>query len=331
MKILLIGGSGMISSSIARIGVERGHEMTVLNRGYHKEYVPDGCTVISGDANDPEISKKLEGMHFDVITVFVAYTPAQLAAHMDAFYPHCEQYIFISSATVYSRADQKTPIREDVTPITNVDWDYAREKIGCEKYLEMRKIMDPDLCYTILRPYVTYGDTRIPFPLAPYRRWTIAKRIIEGKPILLPNTKNTGTITHADDFATAFFGLCKNEKAYGEAFHITSTDIHPWTDVAEIIGEYFGVETKFAFRSVEDIARGFYPRHPDTYGLLKADKATSWSFDNSKLLSVVPEFSPSVSLREGLYRMLDTVVAHEDFLIDEKWDELCDAIIKGRT
>jgi len=104
-----------------------------------------------------------------------------------------------------------------------VDWSYCREKAGCEKYLEMLRDLDPDFCYTVVRPYVTYGRTRIPFPLIPARHWTIAERIQKGKPILLPALENQIiTLTHSGDFAKAFLGLCANPKAYGEAFHITS-------------------------------------------------------------------------------------------------------------
>jgi nucleoside-diphosphate-sugar epimerase len=189
--------------------------------------------------------------------------------------------------------------------------------------------MDPDFCYTVIRPYVTYGDTRITFSLAPALRWTIAQRIKDGKPILLPNVKNTCTFTHADDFAVGFFGLCKNERAYGEAFHITSDFIHPWTDVADIIADYFGTKAKFEFRSIEEIARGMYPMYQDVYEMLKADKATSWIFDNSKLRSVVPEFSPKITLEEGMRRTLDYLIKHEAFATDEQWNETCDRIIYG--
>ena len=327
MKILLIGGSGIISTSITALAIKRGEDITVLNRGRHAAYLPEGCKVITGDANDPEIGKQLEGEHYDVIADFVAYTPEQLAAHLRSFYPHCDQYIFISSATVYSRADMVTPIREDTTPVNNVDWEYCREKIGCEKYLEMRRIMDPDFCYTIVRPYVTYGDTRIPFPLIPSRHWTIPARIERGKPILLPDTRNTCTLTHSDDFAVAFLGLCKNERAYGEAFHITSCKTYPWSYVAEIIADYLGNKVKFEYRSIEDIARGMYSKYGDVYSMLKADKSTSWVFDGSKLQSVVPEFAPTISLEDGVRRTLDAIKARGQNIADEEWSAVCDRII----
>lgn len=327
MKILLIGGSGIISTCITELALQRGDDMTILNRGRHAALFAGECRTIIGDANDPEIGEKLRGLHFDVIADFVAYSTGQLAAHVKAFYPYCDQFIFISSATVYSRADQTTPIREDTTPVNNVDWDYCRGKIGCEKYLEMRRVLDPQFCYTIVRPYVTYGDTRIPFPLVPSKHWTLVNRVQNGKPLLLPDTHNFCTLTHSADFAKAFLGLCGNPKAYGEAFHITSGKTYPWARVGEIIGDYVGRKAVFAYRPIADIARELYPAYGDVYSMLKADKATSWVFDNAKLLRAVPDFTCTHSLEDGVRQTLDAFAARGATDIDAAWSDACDRII----
>lgn len=327
MKILLIGGSGIISTCITELAIKRGEDITVLNRGRHAAFLPEGAKVITGDANDPEIGEKLAGLHFDVIADFVAFSTGQLAAHIKAFYPHCDQFVFISSATVYSRADQTTPIKEDVTPVNNVDWDYCRGKIGCEKYLEMRRALDSSFCYTIVRPYVTYGGTRIPFPLIPSKHWTLVDRVKNGKPLLLPDTHNICTLTHSADFAKAFLGLCKNEKAYGEAFHITSGCTYPWARVGEIIGDYVGKKAEFAYCPIVDIAREMYPTYGDVYSMLKADKATSWVFDNSKLLSAVPDFTCDFSLEDGVRSTLEAFEKRGAYDIDADWSAACDRII----
>jgi len=327
VKILLIGGTGIISAYITKLAAKRGEDITVFNRGKHSSPLPEGCKVIIGDANDPEAGKKLSGMHFDVIADFVAFSTGQLAAHVNAFYPYCDQFVFISSATVYSRLDQTTPIREDVTPANNVDWDYCRGKIGGEKYLEMRRALDPSFCYTVIRPYVTYGDTRIPFSLIPARHWTVVDRIKKGKPLVLPDTHNICTLTHSADFAKAFLGLCGNKKAYGEAFHITSGKTYPWERVGEIIGDHVGKKAEFVYRPITAIARELYPAYGDVYSMLKADKATSWVFDNSKLHDAVPDLTFDISLEEGLCHTLAAFEKRGADVADSRWSEACDRII----
>ena len=327
MKILLIGGTGIISTCIANEATARGHEVWLLNRGNRPAFVANGARVIIGDANDPETEQKLAGLHFDVIADFIAFNTLGIAKHLDSYYKYCDQYIFISSATVYSRADQTTPIREGITPANNVDWEYCRGKIGAEKHLEFRRLIDDSFCYTIVRPYVTYGDTRIPFPFIPGKHWTIPYRIQNGKPIILPDTHNTCTLTHSEDFARAFLGLCKNEKAYCEDFHITSGCTYKWSDVADIIGDHLGKKPEFAYLPIETIARKFYPFYGDVYSQLKADKSTSWVFDNSKLLSVVPDFAPTHTLEDGIRQTLLAMQNSQTTGIDERWSGLCDELL----
>ena len=54
MKILLIGGTGTISTAVARLLAERGEDLTLLNRGNRSGDVPAGATVIVCDANDEQ-------------------------------------------------------------------------------------------------------------------------------------------------------------------------------------------------------------------------------------------------------------------------------------
>ena len=78
MKILLIGGSGIISTDITSLALQRGEDITILNRGRHSLRFPDGCKIIIGDANDPAVGEQLAGQHFDVIADFVAFSANQL-------------------------------------------------------------------------------------------------------------------------------------------------------------------------------------------------------------------------------------------------------------
>ena len=160
------------------------------------------------------------------------------------------------------------------------------------------------------------------------RHWTIPDRILNGKPIILPDTHNICTLTHSEDFARAFLGLCKNEKAYCEAFHITSGCAYRWSDVASIIGEYFGKAAEFAYVPIESIARKFHADYGDVYSQLKADKSTSWVFDNSKLLSAVPDFAPTHTLKDGIFQTLEAMQHADRTSIDARWSELCDELLK---
>lgn len=100
--------------------------------------------------------------------------------------------------------------------------------------------------------------------------------------------------------------------------------------MAELIGDYVGKAPLFEYRSIPEIGRVMNPFYPDTYSSLKADKGTSWVFDNSKLLSLVPDFKPEISLEEGIKNTLEAFKARGDTGTDERWSELCDQIIAGK-
>lgn len=329
MKLLLIGGTGIISTEISRLAIKNGVELYLLNRGRRDEFIPDGARCLIADIKDDEAVKGVIGnLQFDVVADFLAYRPEDIKRHLSLLAGRYAQYIFISSATVYSREDQITPIREGVTPITNVLWDYSRNKIACEKYLEKYDDLY-GLNYTIVRPYVTYGDTRIPFPLVSHTAWTIPDRILRGVPLLLPERgDNICTLTSSADFAEGFMALCMNERAYREAFHITSGNTYSWRRVAEIIGEYLGKNVKFETAPIRDISLGIPMEYGDTYSILKGDKATTWHFDNTKIKSIAPKFTCPTTLEKGLEKTIKFYLDHkEKCVVDDVWNKAVDNII----
>lgn len=330
MKILLIGGTGVISTDISALAVKKGMELYLINRGNRSMFAPKEAICIQADIRDAmEAKKKTEGMHFDVVVDFISFTPEQLMQSISLFRDKCSQYIFISSATVYSREDQKTPIREDSTPLTNVLWDYSRNKVACEMLLKKENDLY-GLNYTIVRPYVTYGNTRIPFALISGAQWTLVDRMLKGKPILMANDGNAVcTLTRSSDFAKGFLPLCGNPKAYCESYHITSDETFTWNDVARMIGEAIGVEPKLVYLPIPDIARGMpTTAYGDVYSLLTADKATNWYFDNSKIKQVAPEFICTTPFSQGLRETIDFYCSHPEYKkVDQLWNEQIDRLI----
>ena len=62
MKILFIGGTGVISSACTELCIEQGHELYILNRGNSNREVPNGCNIIQADIGtddyDPNSTKE---------------------------------------------------------------------------------------------------------------------------------------------------------------------------------------------------------------------------------------------------------------------------------
>jgi nucleoside-diphosphate-sugar epimerase len=80
LRVLFLGGTGVISSACSRLAVERGIELFVLNRGQttHRPLPPE-ATVLRGDARDPSsVRDALGSREFDAVVDWVAYTPGRL-------------------------------------------------------------------------------------------------------------------------------------------------------------------------------------------------------------------------------------------------------------
>ncbi len=247
MRILLLGGTGCISGDIAALAAQRSDiELYVLNRGNRPGFIPSEARLIQADISKPEeVCAKLEGMSFDVVADFLSYGVDQLDRALDIFRGRCGQFIFISSGAVYRTKSPHEIITEDGTMVGNTVWSYGRNKIICERRLQAEHDSS-GLDYTIVRPAFTYNRLRILHPVGPGHQthsWTIANRILQGKPLLMHDDGNAlCTVTHTEDFAKAFVGLCGNPGALGEAFHVTSDEFLTWNRVAELVGDALGAK-----------------------------------------------------------------------------------------
>ena len=74
MKVLFIGGTGVISSACSRVAVEAGIQLFHLRRGKTGRQVPLGIKVLAGDIRDPASARAALGnQKFDVVADFIAF------------------------------------------------------------------------------------------------------------------------------------------------------------------------------------------------------------------------------------------------------------------
>ena len=324
MKVLLIGGTGILSTDIVKQSLKKGYEVYILNRGNRNNDIDSRVKVIIGDIRNVEqIREKIKREHFDVVIDFLSFNKEQLRNTLSLFENKCDQFIFISSATVYRKTEKGERITEK-TELINEDWEYAQGKIECEEFLK-ENYKGKGQCYTIVRPYVTYSERRIPFAIIPSKHWTLANRILLGKPILLWNGgKAICTLTQTKDFAIGIVGLFKNEKAYQEDFHITTDHTLTWKEALEDIGKALGKEPIIADVPSEFIAKYL----PECKGVLYGDKGLDRIFDNRKIKSVVPEFNASTKFEDGIKETINYYKENTAMQgIDYQWDAKIDGII----
>ena len=102
MRALIIGGSGTISSYIVKRLVDKKWDVWVLNRGKHRERLPEGVNLIECDIhNEEEAEKKLGSLSFDTVCEFTAFTLPDVERDYRLFRNRTKQYMFTSSASAY--------------------------------------------------------------------------------------------------------------------------------------------------------------------------------------------------------------------------------------
>ena len=327
MRILFIGGTGNISLECTRVVLEKGHELFHINRGSHPERVPDGVTTLQSDIRDLHQTKKaLKGLRFDSVVNWIAFLPEHIDQDIDLFSGATDQYVFISSASVYQKPPPQRIITES-TPLANPYWQYSRDKIACEQRLR-RAHAKSGFPVTIVRPSHTYGHTWIPTSLGS-RDFTVPQRMLSGKEIIVHGDgQSIWTLTHSRDFARGFVGILGNTLAVGEAFHITSDEALTWDNIHRIIAQELGVQARIVHIPSDFIARF----SPEKGGSLLGDKAYSTVFDNGKIKRLVPDFSASIPFRTGIRESLDWYQAHPDAkVVDSNTDALIERLLAEWT
>jgi len=300
MKILFIGGTGIISTSCTREALAQGHELFHLNRGNHPELVPRDVTTLKADIRDSrQVEKAVAGHRFDCIVNWVAFEPDHVRQDMELLGPLTSHYIFISSASVYLKPPPHWIVTEE-TPVGNPYWSYAQSKIACEALL-LESHSNNGFPATIIRPSHTYDDGWIPTPIGS-RDFTVAQRLLDGRAVISPGDgQSLWTLTHSDDFAGGFTGLLGNPDTGGEIFHITSDEARTWDAFYGIIGEALSVKAEIV-HIPSTVVNEISP--PLGQGLM-GDKAYSMVFDNSKIKRIVPDFHTSILFSEGIRRSLE--------------------------
>ena len=324
LSVLILGGTGTISTEVVRRAVAVGHRVTVLNRGQSgavgRPSLPPEVRLLTADVRDTTAVRAAIGdQDFDVVVDFLGFVPDHVRGDIELFSGRTGQYVFISSASAYQTPPARLPVTES-TPLRNPFWRYSRDKIACEDLL-VATYRETGFPMTIVRPSHTYDATSVPIDGG----WTVVDRMRRGLPVVVPGDGTSlWTLTHSRDFAVAFVGLFGDPRTLGQAFHITADDALTWNRIFTDIARAAGVEPELVHVPSDVIAR----HDPDLGAGLLGDKAHSMVFDNSLVRTIVPGWHASTPFTQGARE----IVAWHDADprrrgIDERLNALFDRLV----
>lgn len=260
MKTLIIGGTGLISTSISRQLIESGADVTLYNRGKSEARIPEGANVINGDRRDYAAfeAQMQEAGSFDTVIDMVGFSPDDAHSVIRAFKGRIKQFIFCSTVCVYGGPAVHYPIREDEPRVPIGSYGANKGKI---EDLLMEAHARGDFNVTIMRPSQTYGEGGT---IVHTFGWNTAylDRIRKGKPIVVHGDGSClWAACHIDDVARGFIGAIGNEKAYGKFYNVTGEEWMTWNRYHEGVAKALNAPAPKIVHIPTDLLAKFAPKH----------------------------------------------------------------------
>jgi nucleoside-diphosphate-sugar epimerase len=306
MRILIIGGTGLISTYITHILVERGQDEVVLyNRGKSSYPTPSGVKTISGDRTDAvAFEAQMQGLgKFDVVMDMVGYQPADGASVVRAFAGQVGQFIFCSTVDVYLKPASRLPYTE-AEGYGGLN-DYASNKVVLEKTL-FSAHQRGDFALTVIRPAYTYGEGRGPLETFGGRT-QVLDRIRRGLPVAVHGDGSSLWVScHAEDVARAFVAAAGAQQTFGKSYHVTGEEWMTWNTYFQQIAEALGAPPPLLVHIPTDL---LVQVNPQRGGLAYTNIQFNNIFDNSAARCDLG-FAYTVPWKTGVQRMAAWLDAH---------------------
>lgn len=250
MRILILGGTGIISRYVVLKYRNEGHQIIVLNRGNKRKLNISGVNYKYVDTNNREaLSEVTEDIFFDKILDFTTYHHEVMKMKTEILQKRCHHYIFISSVAVYERRENCKCYTEEMT-LGNSRWIYGYDKSCCEKALREMYDGEKSCHYTIIRPGITYSDAFIPYsPIDTYNMpGYLIYCILNGKEILTTNQgEDKMQVLHSYDFAENLYGLLNLKECYGEAINISGDEYVTSNQIIRKLTGILGMEARVCY------------------------------------------------------------------------------------
>jgi len=302
MKVLILGGTGVISRAIVTQLLLENHEVVLYNRGNNPLPFINNVQLIVGDRLDREaFNSRLRTERFDAVIDMLCFNAEDAKSTVETFRSNCEQIVVCSSIAAYKRPYQTVPTEEAAETLwDNPEFGYAYDKAEVERFLH--PVIEKDgMPITIIRPSLTYGPGAENIGVL-RQNYGIVDRIRKGKPLIMFGDGHTSwSWTFAPDLAKAFAGVLGNKKTYGQAYHATGEERNTWEDLYLEIGNIVGKTPRILHMPSELL----YRAAPDLCGHLFFEKTYAGLFDNSKIKKDVPSFQVEFTLNKGLQSIVE--------------------------
>jgi nucleoside-diphosphate-sugar epimerase len=319
VKILIIGGTGAISTAFTRECVNKGWDVWVINRANHPDRIPSEAIPMIGDINTEFVPSNIDN-NWDSIIDFTIWNKIHAERAIKLFGGKTKQFLFLNSTCIYKHSMLGERITEDSPIEGNPIWQYQKDKFEARMVL-----LGSGLPLTEVRPGHTYDKFTIPTNIMGLG-YGLVERIKQGKEIIIHDDgQSKWTLTHSSDVAKGLVGLVGNKDTIGECFHITHESAPTWMDIFKCYGFLLDKEINPVFIPSIRICQ----INSDLGESLVAHRSLNKVFDNSKIKKFVPGYNPEISFKKGIQMSVNWHEENPDKIFYKKEsDKLVDEIIK---
>jgi nucleoside-diphosphate-sugar epimerase len=310
MKVLILGGTGAMGAHLVKCLEGKDIKIFVTSRAKHTN--SEQVQYLQGNARDMDFLTEVLKKSWDVIIDFMSYGTDEFKSRMDLLLGATSQYVFLSSARVYSKSE--VPITEETPRLLNVSTDEVYLKT--DEYA-LAKARQENLLYdsgcrnwTVIRPSITFSETRLQLGVLEKESWLY--RALHGRSIVFSDdiADKLTAMTYGEDVAKGIASIVGNSKAFGEIFHITSEEAFRWNEILEIYLEV--LENNLGSRPNVVMTKKSLNLRVNKYQVIYC-RYFNRRFDNSK----IKKFADVDAFRkteEGLRHCLETFLEYPSFL-----------------
>lgn len=295
-SVLLIGGTGLISTGIVKALRTRQAAITVFNRGRTDDRLGDDITHLHGDRNDPAAFAALAQNHYDAVIDMICFNPDQAQADIRTFAGKTAHFIFCSTVCTYGNTQTTIPTTEGTTQHPHSS--YGKNKLACEQ-LFLQAHADRKLPVTIIRPSHTYGPGG---GVINNLGWNpdFIDRLRKGKPIIVSGDGHgLWQSAYCDDVGYAFAYAAGRPKCFGEAYNAVGdeNDVVTWDQYTQRTAAAIGAPAPKIVHVPSDLLVALNPKR---YAPLDEIFRYHGVYSNSKIFRDVPEYFPRTPYATGV-------------------------------
>ncbi len=327
MKILVIGGTGNISTAATRELIARGDEVILYNRGQTGVDFQGSYRLIQGDRKDfPRFEEQVAAAGpYDCVIDMICFMPEEAKSLLRAVRGRTRQVVLSSTVDVYVKPARSYPVTDAAPRGANPAFSYAYNKVACEDIL-LEAARKGDFALTIIRNAQTYNDSNyVAGLLTPGP--TFLNRVRLGKPVIvIGDGTSLWSLVHRDDAGPTFAAAAGNAKAYGKAYNVAGEEWLTWETIYGITAEVTQAPPIAPVHIPSDLLARL---SPNLRGAVWCD--LNFKFDNIIDVSTARRdlgFRYRITWEEGARRI---VTSHQSrgLLSGDGADPLYDAIIRA--